>query len=60
MTANSAIFTTTLFGSSSGLTAADQAAVNTATQETFLSKSSTSNLGTTIPTVPSNQRYMKE
>ncbi len=60
MTANSTIFTTSLFGTSSGLTAADQAAVDTATQETFLAKSSTSNMGTTIPVVPSNQRYMKD
>lgn len=60
MTANSTIFTTSLFGTSSGLTAAEQAAVDTATQETFLAKSSASNMGTTIPVVPSNQRYMKD
>lgn len=60
MTANSAIFTTSLFGTSSGLTANQQAALNTATQETYLAKTSTSNMGTTIPPVPSNQRYMKD
>lgn len=60
MTANSAIFSTSLFGTSSGLTADAQAAVDTATQETFLTKTSTSNMGTTIPAVPSNQRYMKD
>lgn len=60
MTANSSIFTTSLFGTSSGLTANDQAALDTATQETFLGKTSTSNMGTTIPAIPSNQRYMKD
>jgi hypothetical protein len=60
MTANSSIFTTSLFGTSSGLTADDQAALDTATQETFLRKTSTSNMGTTIPAIPSNQRYMKD
>ena len=60
MTANSSIFTTSLFGSSSGLTAPEQAALDTATQETFLAKPSTSNMRTTIPPVPSNQRYMKD
>ena len=60
MTANSAIFTTSLFGTSSGLTANQQAALNTATQETYLAKASTSNMRTTIPPVPSNQRYMKD
>jgi len=60
MTANSAIFTTSLFGTSSGLTADDQTAVNTATQETFLSKTNTSNMKTTVPQIPSNQRYMKD
>ena len=60
MTANSAIFTTSLFGTSSGLTANQQAALNTATQETYLAKTSTSNMRTTIPPVPSNQRYMKD
>lgn len=60
MTANSAIFTTSLFGTGSGLTADDQTAVNTATQETFLSKTNTSNMKTTVPQIPSNQRYMKD
>jgi hypothetical protein len=60
MTANSSIFTTSLFGNSSGLTADEQAALDTATQEIFLKKTATSNMGTTIPAIPSNQRYMKD
>jgi hypothetical protein len=60
MTANSTIFTTSLFGSSSGLTAAEQVALDTTTQEVFLAKTGTSNMGTVIPPVPSNQRYMKD
>ncbi len=60
MSSNSAIFTTTVFGRSSGLTAAEQTAVDTETKETFLVDTSTNNLRTAIPRVPSNQKYMKD
>jgi hypothetical protein len=60
MTANSAIFTTSLFGKSSGSTATEQSEIDTHTKEIFLSKTSTNNLRTKIPTVPSNQKYMKD
>jgi len=60
MTANSKIFSTTIFGTSSGKTADDQAAYNRATQEEFLKSTTTSTIGTTLPKVPSNQRIMKD
>jgi hypothetical protein len=60
MTANSKIFSTTLFGTSSKNTAEGLVAKNTATQELYLSQYNSSTLGTTIPKVPSNQRIMKD
>lgn len=60
MTANSAIFSTSIFGKSSGSTASDQSAIDTHTKEVFLSKTSTNNLRTKVPVVPSNQKYMKD
>lgn len=60
MTSNSSIFSTRIFGTSSGATATDQASTDTATKESYLSKTSTNNLRTKIPQVPSNQKYMKD
>ena len=60
MSANSAIFTTTIFGTSSGQTAEEQSAQNTKTQEQYLARTSTNNLKTRVPKSPSNQRYMKD
>lgn len=60
MTANSNIFSSTIFGKSSGKTAEEQAAYNCQIQEKYLESTSTSTLGTTIPRVPSNQRIMKD
>ena len=60
MSANSAIFTTTIFGTSSGQTAEEQSAQNTKTQEQYLARTSTNNLKTRVPKIPSNQRYMKD
>lgn len=60
MTANSTIFSTTLFGKSSGNSATEQAEIDTHTKEIFLAKTSTNNLRTKIPIVPSNQKYMKD
>jgi hypothetical protein len=60
MTANSQIFSTTLFGNSSGLTAEQQANADRLTQEKYLEATNTSSMGTTIPRVPSNQKIMKD
>jgi hypothetical protein len=60
MTANSAIFSTSLFGNSSGSTAAEQAEIDTHAKEIFLAKTSTNNLRTKVPVVPSNQKYMRD
>lgn len=60
MTSNSAIFTNTIFGTSSGLTAEEQAALDRSTQEKYLNSVSTSTLGTTVPRIPSNQKIMKD
>ena len=60
MSANSAIFTTTLFGNSSGATAAELTAKDRAVQEAYLATSSASSMKTKIPTVPSNQRIAKD
>ena len=60
MSANSAIFTTTIFGNSSGATAEELAAKDRAVQEAYLATSSASSMKTKIPTVPSNQRIAKD
>ena len=60
MTANSRIFTTTLFGRSSTDTVESLVAKNTATQELYLQQYNSSTLGTTVPRVPSNQKIMKD
>jgi|LakMenEpi03Aug12_release.lakeMendotaPanAssembly.Ray.scaffolds.fasta_scaffold44645_2 hypothetical protein len=60
MTANSQIFSTTVFGTSSGLTAEQQASQDRLTQEKYLESTNTSSMGTTIPRVPSNQKIMKD
>jgi len=60
MTANSQIFSTTLFGNSSGLTAEQQANKDRLTQEKYLESTTTSSMGTTVPRVPSNQKIMKD
>jgi hypothetical protein len=56
---NSKIFTDTVFGVGSNRSAADLTEKNTATQETYLSSSSYSNMSTRLPRVPSNQRVAK-
>lgn len=60
MTSNSAIFTTTVFGNSSAMTAKELAENNRQTQEKFLLQRSSSNLGTKMPAVPTNQGIAKE
>ena len=60
MNANSNIFSTTLFGTSSGKTSEDQAAFDRKTQEMYLEATNTSNMKTTVPRIPSNQKIMKD
>jgi len=60
MTSNSSIFTNTLFGNSSGATAAELTAKDRTVQEAYLATSSASSMKTIIPTVPSNQRIAKD
>ena len=55
MISNSKIFSTTLFGSSSGLTSAELTAKNTSTIETYLQQQGMNKLNNRIPSVPSNQ-----
>jgi hypothetical protein len=60
MSSNSSIFTTTIFGNSSGSTAEEQASKNTKVQETFLLANSYNTTKTKLPRVPSNQGKAKE
>jgi hypothetical protein len=60
MTSNSSIFSTTVFGTSSGKTSAELAEQDRKTQETYLQSASSSSIGTTVPRVPSNQKIMKD
>ena len=57
---NSKIFTNRLFGTSTDATANELAQKNLSTQEAYLSSSPTSNLGTIIPFVPSNQNIAQD
>ena len=56
---NSKIFTDTVFGLSTDATSAALVEKDRTTQETYLSSSSYSNMGTELPRVPSNQRVAK-
>jgi hypothetical protein len=60
MIANSEIFTSTVFGTSSGMTAKEMSDKNRTTQESFLAQNSASSLRTQMPRVPSNQRIAKD
>jgi hypothetical protein len=60
MVANSKIFSTSMFGTSSGKNAEDLTKQDTDTQEIYLQAASASSMGTTIPRVPSNQKIMKD
>lgn len=57
---NSQIFTTTLFGIGTNDTAGNLVSKSLNTQQEYLSSSGISNLGTTLPRVPSNQRVAKD
>ena len=56
---NSHILTHTVFGTSTDQTVNELVDKNLATQETYLSSSSYSNMSTQLPRVPSNQRVAK-
>lgn len=60
MTANSNIFSTSVFGNSSGKTAEELSNQDRTTQEIYLQSASSSSMGTTVPRVPSNQKIMKD
>lgn len=60
MISNSAIFTNTVYGVSSGDISANLAAKAKTTKEEYLGSYSGSNLRTIMPKVPSNQRVAKD
>lgn len=57
---NSKIFTTTLFGTGTDLDVEELVAKNLETEEKYLGSSSISNMGTRLPTLPSNQKVAKD
>lgn len=57
---NSKIFTTTLFGTGTDLGVEELISKNLETEEKYLGSSSTSNMGTRLPTLPSNQKVAKD
>ena len=60
MISNSTIFTSTLYGNSSGGTAQELADKAKTTKEIYLSKYSDTNMRTILPTVPSNQQVARD
>jgi len=60
MLTNSAIFTDTIFGISSGKTVAEIIEKNTSTQEEYLSQTNENKMNYKIPTIPSNQGIAKD
>ena len=60
MKTNSAIFTTTIFGKSSGMTKEDLVNKDLNTIETYTNNFRDSNLRIKIPKIPSNQRIAKD
>ena len=59
-TANSAIFSSSIFGNSSGNTAVDLSTVDTTTQEKYFAQGTTYKIESSLPSVPSNQRVAKD
>ncbi len=57
---NSRIFTSAVFGTGTNDTAANIASKSLSTQQEYLSSSGISNIGTRLPTLPSNQRVAKD
>ena len=60
MDTNSAIFTDSIFGLSSGNTAIQISEKNTVTQEQYLNQTTESRMNYKIPVVPSNQAIAKD
>jgi hypothetical protein len=60
MTANSQIFSSSVFGNSSGLTSDQLSENNRKTQEKYLGSSTASSMSTRVPRVPSNQRIARD
>ena len=60
MVSNSQIFSSSVFGNSSGLTADQISENNRKTQEKYLGSSTASSMGTRLPRVPSNQRVARD
>tara|TARA_Y100000389_G_C17103383_1_gene337057 strand:- start:108 stop:296 length:189 start_codon:yes stop_codon:yes gene_type:complete len=59
-TANSAIFSSSIFGNSSGNTAVDLSTVDTTTQEKYFAQGTAYKIENTVPSVPSNQHVAKD
>jgi len=59
-TANSAIFSPSIFGNSSGNTAVNLATVDTTTQEKYFAQGTAYKIESPIPGIPSNQRVAKD
>jgi|688.fasta_scaffold265450_2 hypothetical protein len=57
---NSKIFTTTLFGVGTDQTSSDLVNKDLSTQQEYVGSSTFSNLSTSLPRVPSNQRVAKD
>lgn len=60
MTSNSAIFSSQVFGNSSGATAEELSANNTKTMETFFAQSTITKINNRHPMVPSNQHIARD
>lgn len=60
MESNSKIYSSSLFGRSSGLTATELAQKNTSTIETAILKSGGTKMNNVLPRVPSNQDIAKD
>lgn len=57
---NSKIFTTSIFGIGTDKNINDLAAKNLDVQQKYLGSSPVSNMGTTLPILPSNQKIAKD
>lgn len=58
--ANSSIFTSQIFGNSSGKTSEELSIADTTAQEQYLKQLPINKIGTALPVVPSNQRIAKD
>lgn len=60
LSSNSQIFTTSIFGTGTDKDAGELASKNLETQQKYLGSSAISNMGTKLPTLPSNQKIAKD